>query len=300
MLPQIKETIQQLVDKGYNTNPWTNIYGLARTFLAISLLLTLVFTGVDNLFPMLNGNPLKQPYLSYDKISIFYIMRDYLVLAWGISVIILLFVITGFFPQISGILHWWITYSYLVSGVVIEGGDQIASIITLFLIPVTISDNRINHWKNPIKTDRKKISFFIWSIYIMISLQISIIYFHAAVAKLFSKEWLNGTAAYYWFTHSSFGVPLSVKNIVSIILSSPFICALITWGTMIFEILLFGWIFISRNKWNWKLLFTLAVCFHFGIALIHGLVSFMFTMVGALILYFFPKELNLTIKNKTT
>ena len=296
---QIKESIISVIDSGYNSNPWTNVYGLARTCLAAGLLLTLLFSGVDNLFPTVEGELLKQPNFFYDKISLFCILRDHLLVAWIISIIILFSVISGFLPQLTGILHWWITYSYLVSGIIIEGGDQISSIIALFLIPVTLTDNRLNHWSRPKENKRPKIRLFIWSIYVIIMLQVSVIYLHAGVAKLSVQEWLNGTAVYYWFTHSNFGVAESLKDSVSYFLSNSFICTSITWGTMIFEILLFGWLFMSRNKWNWKLIFISAVMFHFSIALVHGLVSFMFTMIGALVLYFFPKDLDIRFKNKT-
>ena len=293
---QIKESIISLIDFGYNSNPWTNVYGLARVCLASGLLFTMIFSGVDNLFPTIKGEFLKQPQFFYDKISIFYILRDNLLIAWIICIIILSIVISGFLPQVTGILHWWIAYSYLVSGIIIEGGDQIASIIALLLIPVTLTDNRLNHWSRPKENNRQKLSLFIWSIYVIIMLQVSIIYLHAGIAKLSVEEWLNGTAVYYWFTHSNFGVREPFKNTVSYFLSNTFICTFLTWGTMIYEIILFGWLFMSRNRWNWKLIFISAVMFHFSIALVHGLVSFMFTMIGALILYFFPKNLHIQIK----
>lgn len=65
---------------------------------------------------------------------------------------------------------------------------------------------------------------------------------------------------------------------------------------MLIEFMLFSWLFIKRNKWNWKILFLIGVLFHFFIALIHGLVSFGLTMTAILILYFFPIESNLKFK----
>lgn len=293
ILLQIKDSASSIIEKAYELNPWTNVYGLARSFLALSLLSTLLFTGVDSLFPTVDGELLKQPVLIFDKISIFYLMGENLLLAWLLSILILLAVIIGFFPQVTGILHWWVTYSYLVSGIIIEGGDQIASILTMLLIPVTLTDNRINHWFSPKESAKGKIKLFVWSIYTVICLQVSVIYLHAGVAKMFVEEWLNGTAAYYWFTHSNFGASGMLKDVISGLLSNATISTMVTWGTMIFEIILFAWLFMSRNKWNWKVLFFAAILFHFSIAAIHGLVSFMFTMTGALIIYFFPKEINL-------
>lgn len=296
MLKQIKNSIDQILNKAYTHNPWTNVYGLSRTFLALSLLITFIFTGHKYLFPTNNHILLRQPTFDFERISIFSILSENIPLACIISIIILLITIIGYLPQITGILHWYITYSYMTSSIIIEGGDQISAILTLLLIPVTLTDNRINHWHNQRESNRQKAKMFIWSIYFIISLQISVIYFHAAIAKLYSKEWLNGTATYYWFTHNIFGVSGYFKNLIQPFLANPFIIVSLTWGTIIFEVVLFGWLFMKRNAWNWKILLLFGVLFHISIAFIHGLISFMFTMIGALILYFIPKNKDLKLK----
>lgn len=296
MLNDIKRTIDDIIDKYSNINPWSNVYGLARSLLALTFLLTLLFTGIDNLFPSVNDTLMRQPILDFEKLSIFYIFRDNLAIAFWFTVIILLSVISGYLPQLTSLLHWWVTISYTFSGIIIEGGDQIAAILTLLIIPIAITDNRVNHW-HPIKdSNRPKVKLFVWTFFAIISLQVSVIYFHAFVAKLFVTEWLNGTATFYWFTHNIFGVPQKLESIFYILMSNKFIVVLITWGAMLIEFMLFSWLFIKRNKWNWKILFLIGVLFHFFIALIHGLVSFGLTMTAILILYFFPIESNLKFK----
>lgn len=296
---EINDNINIIVEKYSTLNPWTNVYGVSRSIIAINLLVTLIFTNHNYLFPKIGGSPIKPYNYFYEKISIFYLFQENLNIAVILSIIILLLVIIGFYPQITGFLHWWITYSYMISSVLIEGGDQIASIITLFLIPICLTDNRKNHWfKNSDTKQNPKLKLFIWSIYFIIILQISIVYFHAGIDKMKVEEWLNGTATYYWFTHSIFGVPESLRSNVAIIFSNLHISFLFTWGTILFEILLSSWIFMKRNNWNWKLLFLLLLIFHLGIALVHGLVSFMFTMIGCGILYLFPKNEHLTVFEK--
>jgi len=285
-----------MVKEGYLLNPWTNVYGLSRSCLAFGLLITLCFTGCDNLFPTVDGNLIKRVVFDFEKISIYHILSGNLFFAWLISIAVLLFVISGFLPQISGILHWWVAYSYMVSGVIIEGGDQISAILTLFMIPVTVTDNRLNHWYRARYCDRRRFKLAVWSVYAVMTLQVSIIYFHAGVAKLNVQEWVNGTAVYYWFTHDVFGVPDNLRIFVAHILSDTFAVTTVTWGTIVLEILLFGWIFMKRNKWNWKVLFVLGFVFHLSIALVHGLISFMYAMLGALVIYLFPKNIDLNFK----
>lgn len=302
MLNSISVFLESYFSKYYNLNPWTNVYGLARSFIALSLLLTLTFTGLENLFPTINSELIVKPIFDFQKLSIFYVFGENLLWGYISSLIILIWVISGYLPQVSGILHWWVTYSYLTSGIIIEGGDQIAAILTLLLIPITITDNRFNHWKKPIDTNRKYLKFAMWSVYCIIVFQVSIVYFHSAVAKFSVKEWLDGTATYYWFTHEVFGVPDFLVSFTSSLLSHTFVVVSFTWGAIILEIFIFGWIFIKRNEFNWKLFLLLAISFHFLIACVFGLVSFMFTMIGALILYYCPKDKTITIskisKNK--
>lgn len=295
MLSDIKFTINKLLEEYSTKNPWSNVYGLSRSLLALTFILTLTFTGIDNLFPYVNDELIRQPVLEFEKLSIFYLFKDNLMIAYWLSIIILFSVIVGFIPQITCFLHWWVTISYTFSGIIIEGGDQIAAILTLLIIPIAITDNRLNHWYSMKDNNRPKIKLFVWSLFAVISLQVSVIYFHAFVAKLFVTEWLNGTATFYWFTHNIFGVSGNFKTITYMITSNKTLVVLITWGAMLIEFILFSWLFIKRNSWNWKILFITGVSFHFLIALVHGLVSFGLTMTAILILYFFPKNKNLKI-----
>jgi len=47
--------------------------------------------------------------------------------------------------------------------------------------------------------------------------------FACFVGKLFVEEWINGTAVYYWFTHSYFGVNPLFINPVRLVLSNDII-----------------------------------------------------------------------------
>lgn len=290
MLRLIKRAHDQITKNKYSDNPWTNVYGLARSILALSLLCTLVFSGMDTLFPLADGEQLIRPNnFFFEKISIYHILGN-VSFAYYTSIFILIFVISGYLPQITGILHWWVSYSYLASGIILEGGDQIIAIITLLLIPVTLTDRRLNHWSKTVVPGNQYVKFFIWSVYGMIILQVAVIYFHSAVAKFSVDEWLNGTATYYWFTHNTFGVPYSIKPFMAKLMSNRFMVITTTWGAILFELILAGWIFMKRNTYNWKLLFIAGIFFHLFIALIFGLASFGITMTGALVLYLFPKD----------
>ncbi|TXD80823.1 hypothetical protein ESY86_17440 [Subsaximicrobium wynnwilliamsii] len=272
-------------------------YNIARTFLAFGLLITLIFNSNYTLFGY-DILHLNNPVFDY---NFYYILREHLVLAKILSIIILLIVISGYFPRYSGILHWYITYSFFMSSDVADGGDHIASNITLLLIPLTLLDNRKNHWSHQIVSQGNLKLYLMNSIYFLIAIQICAIYLHAFIGKLFVEEWKNGTAIYYWMTHNHFGINPIFKDFATQLLSNKFIVIIISWSTLALEFLLASCIILSQsNKKRYIFLFS-GILFHFGIMLIHGLVSFFFIMSAALFIYLMPKHSQFSLnqlKNK--
>jgi antimicrobial peptide system SdpB family protein len=287
---EINRSLNATLQRYSELNPWTNVYGLARSVLASGLLLTILFSEESAIFYDSSASINMVLPADLSKIGLFNILSDQLLLAKFISIGALLWVISGYLPQVSCFFQWWVTFSFMISAPTMEGGDQINNIICLLLIPVCVFDNRLNHWYRAKDSNRTRRKLVAWSCIAVICLQISIIYFHACVSKFAVPEWSNGTAVYYWATHNIFGVSYSIKSVVSDLLSNSVIIILITWGTLLLELLLFAWIFVRRNRWNWRILFIAGVGFHFMIIVFHGLVSFFIAMLGALILYLVPKE----------
>jgi antimicrobial peptide system SdpB family protein len=292
ILSDLKINFNTIILKYSKLNPWTNVYGFARCFFAIGLLLTFLLNEVDILFPIKEMDTILFSY----KISLYGVLKGNLILSKIITIIVLIWVISGYLPQISGILHWWVCYSFFISTPLGEGGDQIMSIVTLFLIPICITDNRINHWHVPKERGHPYLKLLVWSIFSFLSIQISILYFDASISKLNVDEWSYGTAIYYWFTHETHGVATWLRNITYLLTSNKYIVVFLTWGTMILEFILGGWIFMKRNTWNWKLLLLLGIIFHVGIIFAFGLITFFFSMLAVLFIYFYPKESHIELK----
>ncbi|MDK7375601.1 sporulation-delaying protein SdpB [Weeksella virosa] len=269
---------------------WTNYLGLGRSLLALGLLLTLVFNSNDVLFSYGINN---QDFLKcngINRISL-YCLLDNVVLTKSISIAVLLLVIIGVYPRFTCILHWWVAYSFATSSYIVDGGDQIGSILTFFLIPICLLDKRKFHW-NRINFKptfiEKNIAFFS---YLIIAVQASIIYFHACVGKFVIDEWVNGTAVYYWVTNSVFGINDNLLFLVNPLFKSPLIMLLITWGVLLLELFLAVNIFLTNKKVKFLSLF-LGIAFHFLIIVAHGLVSFFFSMTSLLIIYLISKNYN--------
>jgi antimicrobial peptide system SdpB family protein len=214
--------------------------------------------------------------------------RDRLEIARWCAVAILLVVASGWRPRITGILHWWVSFGFFATGVVIDGGDQCAGILSLLLIPVTLTDPRRWHW-DPAPVVREEKRMLVARVALAVTrLQVAGIYFHASVGKLPVEEWADGTALYYWLLHPSLGAPGWLAAILRpLLLNGPFV-ALLTWSVLVLEISLFMGLIAPKPTRKWLL--VAGVLLHSGIIVLHGLVSFGLTMFGALILLLRPFE----------
>jgi len=272
-----------------SNNPLTNVYGLCRSFLALSLLITLTFNSVETLF----DRTLFELYITRNPISsinLFYVLGDYdkIWLAKLLCIIILLFVIFGVYPRYTGILHWWVSYSFVNVVAIVEGGDQLNSILTLLLIPLTLLDDRNNHWKQGVVPLQWWKCVIVNSTMFLIQVQCCFVYLHASIEKLYKiDEWKEGVALYYFFKDALFGIPNWLYSVMKPIIETKFVFVL-NWSVIIFELILFGALFMSEKN-KTKLLIP-AVVFHFLIAICFGLWSFFFSMCGLIVIYLLPPD----------
>jgi antimicrobial peptide system SdpB family protein len=273
--------------------PWTNVYGAARTLLALGTLVNLVCDDVDVLFrPLGVGMGETAVALPLVRLSLFSILSGgRLELARWLGIVILLVVASGWRPRLTGLLHWWVTCSFAASCVVVDGGDQVAANLTLLLLPVTLTDPRRFHWASPAAVAGRGQSIaalLARSALLVARIQVGVIYLVAWVSKIAVEEWTNGTALYYWFLHPVFGVSDWRQTLLLPLLTRPVTVVLLTWGAIALEALLFMGLLIDRR--HRPALLVAGVLFHTGIALVHGLITFGLAMTAGLILYLRPPE----------
>jgi antimicrobial peptide system SdpB family protein len=202
--------------------------------------------------------------------------------AKALAVAILVGVISGYLPQFMCLLHAWVNISITNTFIPIDGGDQIAANLSLLLIPLCLTDRRMNQWSAARNPGNPAVNVFAGISLFFIQIQAAIIYLHAGIGKLFTAEWKDGTAIFYWVSHPVHGAPDSLRDILELITLSKWVPYL-TWLIMIFEILLFACIFANKRT---KAGFLVAgILFHLFIVFIHGLFSFFFSMFALLLLY---------------
>jgi antimicrobial peptide system SdpB family protein len=279
-------------DWAASVNPWTNVYGLARTFLALGTAATLIFNEPTMLFRPGSGvleYPVCRPAWHF---GIFCEFSPYLGLARWVSVAILLVAASGWRPRLMALPHWWVTFSLQTSAIVLDGGDQVAAVLTLLLLPMALMDKRRWHWQSPEAEESPRVGTLMRRLVALsaisaIRLQVAIIYLHAAVAKWSVEEWTDGTILYYWYTNSMIGLPTWLRPLLMPIVTSRAV-ALFTWGAVIFEFALFMALVMPKKRW--RVMLVLGIAFHGAIAVTMGLISFGMAMTAALVLYLRPVE----------
>lgn len=276
----------KLFENYLSENPFTSTYGLGRSLLALSTLSVFIFNDISILFDQDALNVISNSELFIHKINFFGLFGySNLLSAQIISILIFISVISGYLPQITGLLHFWVCISLNNSAILLDGGEQITTIFTLLIIPICLLDNRLNHWF--VVKKQHIISKFIAHLFFkIIALQTAFIYLNTAIEKLYRiPEWKEGTALFYIFNNPMFGVQDSVQQLFSFLTSSKFIF-IITWGVVLSHLFLSYALFLSREK---KVHFMIAGIFlHGGIAFFMGLYSFSFAMFGVLVLYLLP------------
>jgi antimicrobial peptide system SdpB family protein len=267
--------------------PWGSGLGLARSLLALGTALTLLATPTRVLLsPLASGitPPLCGGPASYSTWCV--VGRGHGEAARWLSIVILLIVASGWRPRITALAHWWVSWSFIASVTIQDGGDQITAVLTLLLAPIALTDRRRWHWQRDADATVGLRMIVAHAALLLIYIQVAVLYFQAAVAKFGVTEWADGTAMYYWFNHATFGAPPWLRPITDLIDGNSVAVAAVTWGSIGLELALAAAILLRRPAR--RVLLAAGLVFHDMIALCMGLVSFDIAMSAALLLYLLP------------
>ena len=264
-------------------SPWGPGYALARTLLAASTLATLAASPTSSLFLPVADRPDYPVCDGVARFGLFCLASQHLDAGRVIAIALMVPVILGFFPRVLGAVHWWIAYSFQANATMVDGGDQIAAILALLLLPATFTDPRWNHWAAERSgAERLPARLLAWSGHLAVRVQVAIIYFHACVSKFRVPEWLDGTAIYYWSTDPHFGASGLVRTVLKPVVESKAV-ALIAWTVLAIELGLAIAIFMPA--WGRRAMLWPGLLLHAGIAAVHGLLSFSLVMAAALLIH---------------
>ena len=259
---------------------------LARFLLAFGMLLTLLFNDMSTVanhhyqrLPEYSAKHTSTISVPLKQLDLFMVMPPGV--AKGAVIVILLLVMSGLYPRVTGVLHFIACFSYHNYFLVVNGGDEITFVMSLLLLPLCLSDPRKNQWRHG-ETTASQGNIVGNIALLMIQVQAAYIYFSAGYEKLYSKVWTEGTAVFYYTSHYRLGAPSWLQHINEMATLTPMVMVL-SWGVLLFELLLAFCLFFPekiRRKF-----FIPALIFHGLIVINFGLISFFFAMAGMLVLY---------------
>ncbi|MCK1794823.1 hypothetical protein MTQ01_02045 [Streptomyces sp. XM4193] len=271
------------------------VTGLARTLLALSTAATLLFTPPEHLMyvgPERTSGRLCGGFNG--DIGLFCLApADRMEWARWLAVAVLLVVASGWRPRWTAIPHWWISFSVFATSNVMEGGDQVAAITTLLLVPICLTDPRRLHWDRSTAPARSAAAHAVGAITAHLALrliwaQACVIYLQASVSKLGGDEWRDGTTVWYWATSGSFGVPGALDGPVSRLFAQGWAVAGATWGTLVVEFAL-AWC-LAAGRFPRRVGLVCGLALHASIAVLLGLPAFSLIMGALLLLYLVRPE----------
>ncbi|GAA5179624.1 membrane protein [Rugosimonospora acidiphila] len=268
--------------------PWGSGLGLARTVLAVGTLATLLATSPRVLMSPLSNGVIPPICGGIAKAGVWCVIpAGHGEAARWLSITVLLLTASGWRPRVTGALHWYVAWSLMANATIQDGGDQITAVLTLVLVPVTLTDSRRWHWQRPPEGTAAGTGRVVaYACLILAQIQMAVLYFQASVAKLGVREWADGTAMFYWFRNQTFGAPGWLRPLTDAVTSSAISVSLLTWASIAIEFALAVAILLRPPAK--RLLLAAGLLFHDAIAVSMGLISFDVAMSAGLLLYLLP------------
>jgi antimicrobial peptide system SdpB family protein len=290
--------MNEFIERLRQINVHTEKLAIARFLLALGVAFTLLFNDMkvvaNHQYTTLPGYVARHqsPTPNMRKTNLFYLLPP--AAAKAVAIIILVFVMSGYFPDMSCLLHLYVNVCVHSYFIIFNGGDQVAVLLSFLLVPVCMTDPRRNQWQKATVKPRTRNIIANVAMF-AIQLQAAIIYLYSGVSKAFVTEWQEGTAVYYYISNHRTGAPDWLRSINELITLTP-IVAVISWGVIMFEILLFACLFASPKIRH--VFFIMALSFHFLIILNFGLVTFFLSMAALLVLFLDDQNASVKLLDK--
>lgn len=270
-------------------DPWTRTIGLARTLIALEAALTYILTPSTILFSPAKGALALRCDATISMAAWPCWLPESAVqpTQWAAGVACLV-IAAGVLPFLTAIPLVLMLLALSSVSAAPDGGDQLAAILGLLLLPVSLADWRVHWWSSRrLAVGVRARSLVANAGLVLVKVQVSVVYFVACVGKFGSAEWAEGTALFYWVRNKVFGAPVVLRAAVDWVTSIPLFVASLTWGALVLEFLLA--ISLLLPLWfRMRALLPVALLFHLGIWLILGISSFAVVMWAALLLLVIP------------
>lgn len=257
--------------------PRTRLLGASRSLVAAAELLTLLFTTDHDLFPGIDDAPDGPQCGGGLRVVTLWCLNTGVVgqdIARWLAIAVLVVVAAGYRPRWTCIPHWYVSFSFAAALVAPSGGEQIAKILALLLIPVLLGDDRAWHWTTPSTPLAPRWRGAAAASHLGVRALVLSVYGQAVIGKFAEAAWRDGSALHFLFQDPYFGATPATAAFLDGVGPA------MTWATLAAEAALALSAFAGQRIRG--LAVVVGIVLHAGIALVLGLISFGLVMVGLL------------------
>ncbi len=195
-----------------------------------------------------------------------------------LAITVLAVVIIGYRPRWTCIAHYYVAFSIAVDVTATNGGDSVAEILTMLLIPFCLDDRRRWSWRRPTHPLQPTWRGSAFAAHAVLRCQMAIIYLTATLSKLAFPSWRRGTALSILAHDPETGFPSVVRPFAQSLLSHAWATVPLTWSVLVMETLIaLSMAFRPRIR---RYSLVLAILLHGAIILLMGLFSFGIIMIA--------------------
>jgi antimicrobial peptide system SdpB family protein len=256
---------------------------VGRSLLALAELTVLLFSRDDILFGSTPNGSYETRCTGVGSASLWCVFGSSgasLHLASIVAVVILAGVLIGFQPKLLCVPHWYVAFSFATRTSVISGGEEVAQILALLLIPCCLGDRRVWQWSRPREAMAPAWRGSAYAAVLILRCQISGIYLEAALSKLAHNSWQHGSAMpAILLGDPEFALTGHAHVLAERVLASGWVGAASSWGVIVLELVIGIAALGPLQARRWGL--ALTVLLHCGIIVTMGLFSFGLIMMAA-------------------
>lgn len=257
-------------------------FAVARSLIATAQVSVLVVNPPDLLLPAVPGDPSGVRCDGISAASLWCLGStdgSWPQVVRVLAVLALLVTAIGYRPRWTCVPHWYLSFSFSSALVFANGGDRVAQIVTMLMVPACLADARRWQWRAASKPMSASWRGAAFAAQIALRLQASFIYLYTATAKAVVPAWQDGTAMKAIAHHPSYGFPNPLLTLAD---GGPVPwLMLVTWSAVGSECTIGLLLLAGPRGRRWAL--VLGIVLHTSILLCMGLASFELIMIGLLI-----------------
>jgi sporulation delaying protein B len=205
-------------------------------------------------------------------------LSDRLLVARMVAIVVLGLVVSGYRPKLTCIPHWYVSFSLFGGVVAPNGGDAVAVIATMLVVPACLGDNRRWQWRGPDSPMPAKWRGSALAANYVMRLQIAVIYAMTAVSKLADPAWQHGIAMSEVFRDVNYAPAPGLDTALSSVADFGPVGSILGWSVIFVEFAI-AVLVLGRRRRRVRA-FALVVLLHVPIGVLLGLPSFALIMIG--------------------